>query len=210
MTLYHDKLRELKNKPSLDFAKIPISEKTVLLRVIDDSDENIELLTKWRNQFWDAFPEKFTATVSGTKKWLKEQVFEKDDRILFMILLNNQKIGHIGTYRYDKDRNSAEIDNVVRAVRSDTPGVMEKVTNHLIVWLLNDLGLDKVRLKVFSDNYKAINLYERCGMLTVGMIPLKRVYTNHGWKWEEIELRNEQYADRYFSVMEVGKKTARG
>jgi RimJ/RimL family protein N-acetyltransferase len=187
-----------------ELIKIPTDDIEILLKVVDKSEENIKLLTEWRNKFWDAFPEKFMATFSGTMKWLEKQVYEKDDRILFLIILNGEKIGHIGTYRYNFKENSAEIDNVVRAIRKNHPGLMEKVTKFLINWMLQELQLTKIQLKVFSDNFKAINLYERCGMKTIGVIPLKKELTEQGWKWTETELQEGEYADRYFSVMEIG------
>ncbi len=204
MTTYHDKITKLKLHPDSEFMKIPINDTEVILKVVDKSEKTIKLLTEWRNQFWDAFPEKFTATNSGTIKWLEKQVYEKEDRILFLIILNGEKIGHIGTYRYNIKENSAEIDNVVRAIRKNYPGIMEKVTKFLINWMFKELKLTKIQLKVFSDNFKAINLYERCGMRTVDMIPLRRELTERGWKWNETKLQEGEYADRYFSVMEIG------
>ena len=205
MTVYHEKLRELKQKPASNFSTISLNDTCVILQVVDKSEDTIQQLTMWRNEFWDMYPVKFHATITGTCKWLEEQVYNKDDRILFLIILDGKKIGHIGTYRFDQAENSAEIDNVLRSVRQNHPGLMEKVTKFLINWMLNDLQLSKVTLKVFSDNHKAINLYERCGMLTVGMIPLRREFTPDGWKWQETKLRDEEYADRYFSIMEIKK-----
>lgn len=204
MTIYHDKLKQIKEQQNLEFARISFNNNIVVLRPVDDSDDTISLLTEWRNRFWDAFPAKFTATFSGTKEWLHKQVYEKNDRILFLIYLNEQKIGHIGTYRYDECQNSAEIDNVLRAIRGNFPGLMEKVTRFMIDWMFKELNLSLIKLKVFSDNYKAINLYERCGMKTTGIIPLKRVFTNDGWLWDNVLRMNEyNYAERYFSIMEI-------
>ena len=205
MTIYHEKIKELKNNSSVNFTKITIDNNDIILRVVTDSDKTIELLTNWRNKFWDAFPEKFYATKDETKKWLREHVYDKSDRILFLIILNGKKIGHIGTYRYNSINNSAEIDNVLRSIRGNVPGLMEKVTKFMINWMFNDLDLSKVCLRVFSDNFKAINLYERCGMFTVGMIPLKQNFTNDGWQWQETTLNKDEYADRYFSIMETKK-----
>ena len=42
-------------------------------------------------------------------------------------------------------------------------------------------------------------------MFTVGMIPLKQTFTPDGWKWEETILKKDEYADRYFSIMEINK-----
>lgn len=204
MTVFHDQIQKVKDDGPIDFNHIPMNDHKIILRLVDDSNDTINLLTIWRNKFWDAFPEKFNATNERTRKWLNEQVLKKPDRILFLILLNKKKIGHIGIYRYDETENSAEIDNVVRAVRDQLPGLMEKVTRFLIDWMFKELNLSKIKLKVFSDNYKAINLYERCGMVTVGNIPLKRINTKSGWKWQETKLdATKEYGERYFITMEI-------
>lgn len=207
ITNYFTMLKQIKEKGPVEFTTIYLQGNAVKLQLVDQSDETINLLTEWRNKYWDAFPAKFNATKNGTKKWIQDQVLEKPDRILFMIILGNDKIGHIGTYRYNTIDNSAEIDNVVRAIRKGYPGLMEKITKFMISWMFKELKLSKIQLKVFSDNYKAINLYERCGMLTVGNIPLKRIQTEDGWKWDETQLNEGEYADRYFSIMEITPST---
>ena len=141
MLVYNEKIKELKNNLTVNFTKIFVDNNDILLRVVDDSDETIELLTNWRNKFWDAFTVKFHATKDGTKKWLREQVYDKSDRILFLIILNDKKIGHIGTYRYNSIDNSAQIDNVLRSIRGSVPGLMEKVTTFMINWMFDDLRL---------------------------------------------------------------------
>lgn len=206
MTHYHDEIKKIKELEEAYSLRINIDEKFVVLCPVDESSETIRLLTEWRNKHWDAFPEKFNATEERTRIWLKNQVIHNPDRLLFLILLDGQKIGHIGTYRYDINDNSAEIDNVVRAVRNGHPGLMQKVTVFLIKWMFEDLKLSKIKLKVFSDNYKAINLYERCKMMTVGSIPLKRIITPEGWKWQPMEVNDTTvYGERYFSMMEISK-----
>ena len=91
--LFKKKIRKVKEKA----ADIIISEfdgKVVLIRLVDDSDDTIELLSKWRNKYWDGFDTKFKVTNDGTKKWIKS-IQEKDDRILFLIIFDNKKIGHV-------------------------------------------------------------------------------------------------------------------
>jgi len=74
--------------------------------------------------------------------------------------------------------------------------------------MFDDLKLSMVQLKVFSESYKAINLYERCKMLTVGSIPLQRITTESGWKWEETSIKNEdEYPNRWFNVMEISRNS---
>lgn len=201
MTIYFDKLKEVKTFSQIDYFNINMGNAKIMLQPVDESDETINLLTKWRNDNWYWF-DKFTATKESTSIWLKNQVINNPDRILFLIFLNGEKIGHIGTFRYNESENSSEIDNVLRGIRGCCPGLMECVTNKLISWMFSELKLSKIKLKVFSDNYKAINLYERCKMLTIGNIPLKREFNDQGWKWIPVKPSNG-YAERYYSIMEI-------
>jgi len=207
MAHYNDEIKRVKELGSIDYIKTKINSSEISLRPVDESDDTIKLLTEWRNKYWYWF-DKFTATEERTKKWLENQVKENHDRMLFLILLNGKKVGHTGTFRYDDKDNSAEIDNVLRGIRGNFPGLMEVVMKILMKWMFDDLQLSVVKLKVYSDNFKAINLYERCGMLTVGSIPLKRNFIDDGWRWEPTELKSEnEYAERSYNVMEISKET---
>ena len=148
MTVYFDKLKEVKTFSQIDYFNIRVDDAKIMLRPVDESDETINLLTKWRNDNWYWF-DKFIATKESTGIWLKNQVINNPDRILFLIFLNGEKIGHIGTFRYNESENSAEIDNVLRGIRGCCPGLMENVTNKLISWMFSELKLSKVKSKYF-------------------------------------------------------------
>src|SRR5438445_1256562 len=167
---YYNQIRRIKDLGST-VMKIKIDGDSVILQPIDESEETIRLMTKWRNKYGDFFQTKFKATEDGTRKYIRNRLIGTPDRILFIIILKNQKVGHIGIYHYDKINNTVEVDNVLRAVRNDYPKLMEKIVRNLIKWLFDDLKLSKIVLRTFCDNYKAINLYERCNLLTVKSIP---------------------------------------
>jgi len=106
------------------------------------------------------------------------------------------------------EENSIDIWNVIRGVRGFAPGLMEHIEKIFIKWIFNELQISKIQLKVFSDAHKAINLYERCGLLTINSIPMKRIFTEDGWKWVETELKSEtECAERYLNIMEIKKDT---
>lgn len=205
MSHFHKCIKEIKESNS-DFITIKIGNESIVLRSVDNSEETISLLTEWRNKFWDSFASKFEATKDRTRSWIQSQIMQNPNRILFLIHIADQKIGHIGIFLYDESQKIVEIDNVLRGIRDGNPRLMEKVTKYIIRWIFDDLLLEKIRLRVFSDNYKAINLYERCHMLTVGSIPLKRIFTNDGWKWEPTTIKENQYAERYHNIMEITRE----
>jgi len=202
-----NKIKRVKESESESFLTIKLGKERAYLEPVNLSEETVSLITTWRKKYWYAFGTKFNPTKDNTRKWLKEKVIHDPNKILFLIKLNNKKIGHMGLCNFNEKDNSIEIDNVIRAYRQGYPGLMEKALKSLIKWGFQDLKLSKVLVKVFSDNYKAINLYQRCGLLTVYSIPLKRSVINDGWKWEEAKKNNENvFPDRYMSVLEITKE----
>ena len=166
------------------------------------TEEQIELLARWRevNAFW--FPSQFKVTKEGTRKWFKEQVLDKEDRILFMLqTLNGIQFGHMGLYRFDFKNKTCEIDNVIRGEKDIISGAMTMSLKALIKWTFSTLDINILYLKVFSDNERAISLYERCGFKELKKIPLKKVKKENTVQWIEILDKSENKTERYFSQM---------
>lgn len=204
MAVYHQKIKKVKEE-GLEIVKSKFQGKSIRLLPADSSHDTAKLCLKWRMRYWDGFDTKFRGTVEQTKRWINS-ITVNPDRALFMITYDGKKIGHIGLDRYDKSDNAIYITDVLRGVRGFSPGLMEFVQKLFIAWIFRYLKISIIRIRVFSDNYKAINLYEKCGFLMIDSIPVKRRFTNDGWKWVKIKIRREgTYAERYFSVMEISK-----
>ena len=67
------------------------------------------------------------------------------------------------------------------------------------------MSIDNLYLKVFSDNTRAINLYERLGFSEVNRAPLFKSINNGVVSWVEDDNRKES-TDRYFVTMKYGKR----
>lgn len=208
MTYFHDQIRKIKGQEFVSIIKTTHTGKVVTLKLVDYSDETVRLLLEWRTKYWNWFPTKFKGTEVETRKWIKEQILENPEKILFMIIFDGKKIGHLGLDIYNKEENSIDFWNFIRGVRGFAPGLMEHIEKIFIKWIFNELKISKIQLKVFSENYKTINLHEKCGLLTINSIPMKRIFTEDGWKWVETELKSEtEYAERYLNIMEIKKDT---
>jgi RimJ/RimL family protein N-acetyltransferase len=198
---------ELKNNiPSVSAPVIPIYQKGVVvavLRVVSKESlrkpQEIQAFTSWRQKSNRWFPSQFRVTYSGTKRWSKAQLLDKEDRILFMIEdLKGRKIGHIGFYRFDFKARSCEVDNVIRGVNR-IPGVMTAAVGVLCAWGKEILGIKTYYLRVVSHNTKAVALYKRAGFSEVERIPLKKVINNGAVVWEELP-SNTNYAAYRFDL----------
>jgi len=203
--LFKKKIRKVKKKAT-DIIISKFDGKVVSLRPVDDSDETINLLLEWRNKYWDGFPTKFKGTFERTKKWLIEEVLNNPKRILFLIIFNGKKIGHMGlTYCNEKD-DYIWFENFMRGEKI-APGLMEFIEKKYIKWTFDEFDISKIKGGLFSDNYKTIRLHEKNGFLTRSAIPLKRKFTTDGWIWKKTKLSSpEEYGERYFLIMEISKK----
>lgn len=142
----------------------------------------MELLSAWRkkHEFW--FAAQFEVTVERTTSWFKEKVIGADDRLLFIIKIGDKYIGHIGLFRFDFNKASCEIDNIVRG-EDGFPGVMGDAISHMMDWGRKKLGLKSYTLQTTSDNLRAIKLYESLGFEESKRVPLVYVEKEGQKEW---------------------------
>lgn len=204
------KLDEIKqNKPSSAVSKTPIFQNgkniAYLRAVTKESARNsqeIKHLAKWRRASQRWFPSQFRVTVKGTQNWATEQLINKEDRILFMIDdLSYRSIGHVGLYRFNWQKKTCEIDNIVRGERS-MPGIMTEAIQTLCMWGKKELGVRGYTLSCFADNEKAIALYKRCGFKEDERIPLVKIQKKAAVIWEELPDTTKK-AQRYLLHMKI-------
>jgi RimJ/RimL family protein N-acetyltransferase len=165
------------------------------LRDTPENNHLVSLLSEWRasNQEW--YPSVFRVTEEGTKKWLKNQVIETDDRILFLIeSVDRELFGHMGLFR-------GEIDNVLRGRTGHVNAGMTHGMVSLMKWSASELSLKQLHLRVFWDNTRAIEFYEKCGFCRIGRIPLRKMGENGMLRWVPNPDLDVYLAERTFCVM---------
>lgn len=151
-----------------------------------DDASIINLLSNWRDKAQEWFPSQFTITDIGTRKWLKKAVIENADRILFMIQVKNEYIGHVGLYRFDFDKQTADIDNIIRG-ENKYPGIMESALVHMMEWGRDELGIYGYTLSTHADNKPAVKLYEKLGFVEMKKVPIvKKKFDDHT-EWQEVK-----------------------
>jgi len=206
MAYYHNQIKLLKSQKETKILKTIFNKNRVQLHVIDDSSETSKLLFKWRKKYWNWFDTKFEGSTEETKKWISKKILPSKERIIFLIIYDGKKIGHIGLDTYNKKENSIHITDVLRGEQGFAPGLMVHVMRVFFKWIFTKLKISKIKLRVFSDAYRAINCYEKAGMVTTNSIPHKRIYTKNGWRWKKMKLKSQnEYGERYFSIMEISK-----
>jgi dTDP-4-amino-4,6-dideoxygalactose transaminase/RimJ/RimL family protein N-acetyltransferase len=168
---------------------------------------DIEMLANWRQKNSSWFPSQFKITLEGTRTWLEKGVLDIKDRCLFWVIdSTGKKIGHIGLFRLSLDSRRIEIDNILRGEETEDKGLMRTAISKLLEWQRQDLKIPDSYLRVFSDNTRAIRLYECLGYKEIQRIPLKRIESPDKIEWKENFADPYVECDRYFITMFQKKK----
>ena len=161
------------------------NEESKLVLITRDCINNnmiIDLLGKWRleNEFW--FQATFPVTYEGTKNWLLNKLIEEEDRLLFIIEINNEFIGHVGLWRFDFNNYSCEIDNIVRG-ENKYPGIMFYAIDSLHKWAQSILQIQNFYLQTYLENQKAVKLYEKLGYKIIKIESVVKLDTGNRIEW---------------------------
>ena len=207
MTYFHDRLEEIKKHGSVDFLKIKFGLDEIILKLVDTSDETVNLLYNLRKKYRKMFATDFEMTEDKTRNWIKKLILENPERILFMIYFDNKKIGCIGNGGYDRKNNSSRLDNMMKDPLCNLPNAMTIVEKVYLKWMFDDLKLSKITGFLFSDNSKMINIHKKCGWITVDVVPTKKNFTKEEIRWEEITTKqNNENVERYFNKIELTRE----
>jgi diamine N-acetyltransferase len=104
-------------------------------------------------------------------------------------------LGTVSLKNIDIENGTAEYAIVVRR-EAQGHGVAHKATELILKKAFFEIGLRRVYLSVYSNNYSAIKLYEKCGFKFEGEFRNHFIIENEyvGWKWYGI-LKEEYNGD---------------
>jgi diamine N-acetyltransferase len=147
-----------------------IGERTIL-RPLERSD--MPLVAAWRNdpsvraQFFNPY----LIALSGQDKWYDNYLI-RNDSLLYIIyeLDNNERIGLVGLDHIDHRNQSAEYGRMLIAdTEKRGHGYAHDATLTLINYAFMDLNMNRLYLRLYADNARALKLYERCGFVREGV-----------------------------------------
>lgn len=137
-------------------------------------NELMRLLSDWRNTYKNNFLTRFNATPERTKEWLDNIVFPSLSQILFFVVdASGQRVGHTGFKNLSL--NKVLLDNTIRGLRTEEPKIFVFANRHLILWLFNYAGIEKVEGEVFADNISALMMNNQVGFKLVEELILEEV-----------------------------------
>jgi len=207
MSFYHSQISKIKERNSVDYIKIKHNEKSIILKLVDESEETIHLLTEWRKLYRHMFASNFRMDEERTKKWINQKRSTSDQSILFMIYLDGKKVGNIGTDMFNENENSVELDNMMKDPNCQESGLMTIVEKVYLKWMFDNLKLSKICGRLFTDNFRMLNAHLACGWKIIDISPLKKELTDEGWIWKKTKLQSEdEFGERYFHVIELTRE----
>jgi len=144
------------------------------MRMIAADPLHTRLVADWREANKDWYPTVFAYNLDNTRKWIEKQVLANPERILFFLFTpDGEPWGHLGLATFSFDPHAAcEIDAVMRGRSDLAPGAMTPAVRSLVRWAFDEVGIGRMGLRVFSDNERAVRLYERVGFEPGRLIPL--------------------------------------
>ena len=159
----------------------PVAVRKELLNPSD-----VRALTEWRNRFVHAFLTEFQAIESRTARWLVEEVWPKEGKILFMVDdLNGRTFGYMGLDYIDWGQAYGEADAIVRGADA-APETMKRALQTLLNWAIGQLGLCELGVRVRSDN-TALEFYRKVGFQEVRRVQLRPIEEAGMIRWVEDE-----------------------
>lgn len=174
---YFSFLKNTKRLDDLHTKSIPLPNNMgylVPLCELHATDKNlITKLAAWRNENSQFFPSQFPVSLDGTTSWLRNNVLNIEDRMLFLIVdQHGHPVGHLGFANGFNQQCALEVDNVVRGVTNSNFGIMHMAMEKLLDWAEEFIAPQQIYLRVLSDNHHAIRFYKKLGFTEEELIPL--------------------------------------
>ena len=132
---------------------------------------DVRLLGEWRNRHVKSFLTEFVADDARTAAWLAGPIHGNGGKLLFMLDdLGGQRLGHLGLGFIDWESGYGEADAIVSGGASP-PGLMKLALQTLLRWAREQLGLERLAVRVRSDN-PAVAFYAKVGLREFKRVPL--------------------------------------
>lgn len=161
----------------------------------------IAQLTRWRNDAIAWFFTRFIATPARTKDWLTGTVLPDHARLLLLIHDATGLIGQFGFIGLNRD--SAELDNLIRGERGGHPNLIYFAEIALIQWLFETFHIQRVVAKLLSHNHLALNLHDSIGFTRQDRRPLRRIATAGEIRFEPMDGATESSEGLYSQALEL-------
>jgi UDP-4-amino-4,6-dideoxy-N-acetyl-beta-L-altrosamine N-acetyltransferase len=131
--------------------------------------KDAETTWQWRNRdeiqyFFAGHP--FPVNYEKEAKWLESTLLQNTPHTYFGVESDGKLVGITSLRNIDQLNRQAEFAIFI----IETRGIGQEATNQTLNFAFQDLGLERVWLKVMADNAPAIKLYQKCGFVEEGIL----------------------------------------
>jgi RimJ/RimL family protein N-acetyltransferase len=149
-----------------------------------EGDRVVPVLARWRGENLSGFPREERITLDGTRTWVRKQLVERPDRILFLLVdAAGQPVGQAGFANLDFVASVGEFDNIIKGDKAAAKGAMALSCSALIAWAHAGLGVKDLWVECFYDNFTAVALYHRLGFRPRQLKPIRRLREAECVRW---------------------------
>ncbi len=167
----------------------------------------IAAMTRWRTQHGSTFFSQFAPTCERTGRWLQKYLAD-DQRLLLLICdAAGNRIGNVGLCGIQA--GAAELDNVIRAEPTTVPRMGYLATRALIAWWFGEMSAGRLTLRVFSDNLRAIALYDALGFRCDAVIPVVAESLDEEIRYRPAGADQAPQAERHWLAMSLAARAWR-
>jgi len=143
-----------------------------LKAITEATPELAAMMAKWRRNNPQGFATRFRVTDEGTLTYLQEQVIDNPQRVLFLIMDEDDRpVGNLGFVRSKVLGLPTELDNGVRGEPAPR-GLMRSAFIALLGWMADNISMDPVVFRVMGSNHRALRIYESFGVREINRINL--------------------------------------
>lgn len=158
-----------------------------------DNTSIIRLLARWRSENMVGFPREETISIDGTRDWIRKQLIEREDRILFLLMDSNHRlVAHAGFSNINFESSICEFDNIIKGEKNTEKGLMMRACSVLIYWAYDMLKIRSLWVKCFYDNFPAVALYHRLGFKPCQLEPIRKIQADACTRWIDAAV-NERF-----------------
>ena len=138
-------------------------------------DRLVATLARWREENKDRFLTIVPFDPEGTRRWMERFPVGDPSRILFLVEgPDGERLGHYGLLLIGE--GEAEIDNTLRGSPRCPRGLFGQVAQTVIRWTIEELGAQRLIVRVMSNNPVAIRHQERNGFVREAVLPLREIH----------------------------------
>lgn len=140
-----------------------ISNNEIRLRPIEESD--LEILTRWNYdpEISRFLPEKTALNWDKQKVWIQNQInSDVKEKFIIELLPEFIPLGLVSAINIDREKRELEF-GITLGNKSFSGKGYARMASELFMDHYLGKGFSKIYLRVFSDNERAINLFEKLG-----------------------------------------------